>query len=96
MSVLSLAPHRRSPHRPRVGITEVLVAAGLIDTGLHAEMAAPRAIGEDAHDYLARTQALADITDDAVDDYIAGGGDEWWETDSDHQASTGLPAALVA
>jgi len=59
---------------------EPVALADMILPALLAEMAGPRRLGEACTDFRARQSALADITADLLDDYIAGGGDEWFET----------------
>ncbi|NYI95922.1 hypothetical protein HNR12_002199 [Streptomonospora nanhaiensis] len=60
---------------------EPVVLTSLIAPALLAEMAGPRRINESYADYRARQAAFADITADLADEYAAGGGDEWFETD---------------
>lgn len=61
--------------------TEPAALRSLIVPPLLQEMAAPRQLGESFHDYCARLAAHEDILADLVDEYVAGGGDPWFETD---------------
>ncbi|RNL83570.1 hypothetical protein [Halostreptopolyspora alba] len=68
--------------RAHLDLLDYLASAGLMDEDLGWELAMPRTVFETAEDYAARVAACEDITDELMDEYIAGGGDEWFETEA--------------
>lgn len=73
------APMTRRAH---LDLLDYLTSAGLMDEDLGWDLAMPRAVTETAEEYAARQAACEDITADLMDEYLAGGGDEWFETEA--------------
>ncbi len=79
--IITAPPLRRRAH---LDLTDRLMAAGLLDEEVGAELTAPRQLSESPEEYAARVAAREDITADLRDEYLAGScGDPWFETDPD-------------
>lgn len=79
--IITAPPLSRRAH---LDLTDRLMAAGLLDKEVGAELTAPRRMDEPSEEYAARQAAREDITADLHDEYLAGScGDEWFETDPD-------------